>query len=116
MTQLTKRKRNGNLFPSFRNDFFKNRFLAPGFFDLDEDFFDNGIGTPPANIVETNKEFKLDLSVPGMKRDDFKVDVENGVLTITSEKEEEKNETEKNYRRREFSYSSFMRAFLFLKI
>lgn len=85
--------------------------MAPGFFDLDEDFFDNGIGTPPANIVETNKEFKLDLSVPGMKRDDFKVDVENGVLTITSEKEEEKNETEKNYRRREFSYSSFMRAF-----
>jgi HSP20 family protein len=111
MTQLTKRKKNGNgsLFPSFRNDFFTDRFLTPRFFD--DDFFENSIGTPPANIVETSKEFKLDLSVPGMKKDDFKIDVEDGVLTITSEREEEKNETEKNYRRREFSYSSFTRTF-----
>ena len=113
MTQLTKRQKNGNgsLFPSIRNDFFTNRFLTPRFFDFNDEFFENGIATPPANIVETSKEFKLDLSVPGMKRDDFKVDVEDGVLTISSEKEEEKNETDKNYRRREFSYSSFSRTF-----
>jgi HSP20 family protein len=113
MTQLTKRKRNGNgnSFPSFRNGFFTNRFLTPRFFDLDDDFFDNETGVPPANIVETNKEFKLDLSVPGMKKDDFTVDVEDGVLTISSEKEEEQNESDKNYRRREFSYSSFSRTF-----
>jgi HSP20 family protein len=113
MTQLTKKRRNGNggLFPSLRNDFFTDRFFTPRLFDFDDDLFTGGISIPPANINETNKEFQLDLSVPGMKRDDFKVDVEDGVLTISSEKEEEKEEKDKNYRRREFSYSTFSRSF-----
>jgi HSP20 family protein len=46
-----------------------------------------------------------------MKREDFKVDVENGALTISSEKEEEKKEEEKNYKRREFVYNKFSRTF-----
>jgi HSP20 family protein len=113
MTQLTKRRRNGNsgLFPTLRNDFLMSGFFPPRLFDFDEDLFTGGISSPPANIHETNKEFQLDLSVPGMKRDDFKVDVEDGVLTISSEKEEEKEDKDKNYRRREFSYSSFSRTF-----
>ncbi|HXB41878.1 MAG TPA: Hsp20/alpha crystallin family protein [Bacteroidia bacterium] len=114
MTHLiTKRRRNGNgtLFPSLRNDFFANNFFSPSLLDIDDDFFTSGISSPPANITETNKEFKLDLSAPGMKRDDFKIDVEDGVLTVSSEKEEEKKDEETNYRRREFSYSSFSRTF-----
>ena len=113
MTQLTKTRRNGNggSFPSVRNDFFRNRFLTPHLFDFEDDFFDGGLSAPPVNIIETSKEYKLDLSVPGMKREDFDVDVENGVLTISSEKEEEKNEDDKNFRRREFSYNSFCRTF-----
>jgi HSP20 family protein len=112
MTQLAKRRNgNGGLFPSLRNDFLTNRFLTPDLFDFDDDFFNNGMAIPPANIIENNNHYKLDLSVPGMKRDDFKVDVEDGILTISSEKKEEKNEDDKNYRRREFSYSSFSRSF-----
>lgn len=114
MTQLTTRSRrngNGGLFPALRNDFITNRFFTPRLFDFDENFLDGGLNSPPANISETDKEFKLDLSVPGMKRDDFKVDVEDGVLTISSEKEEKKTENENNFRRREFSYSSFSRSF-----
>lgn len=115
MTQLTKKRRNGNggLFPSLRNDFFNNGLFTPRLFNFDEDFFDGngGLSAPPANITESNKDFKLDLSVPGMKRDDFQVDVEDGVLTISSEKEEEKKEEDKNYMRREFSYNSFCRTF-----
>lgn len=113
MTQLIKRKKDGNggLLPSLKKDFITPRFFTPRLFDFDEDLFDGGIGTPPVNICETNKEFQLDLSVPGMKRDDFNVEVENGVLTISSEKEEEKKDEDKNYRRREFSYSSFSRSF-----
>jgi HSP20 family protein len=113
MTQLTKKRRNGNggRFPSLRNDFLVNRFFPPPLFDFDDDFFTGGISSPPANINETNKEFQLDLSVPGMKRDDFKVDVEDGVLTISSEKEEEKEDKDKNYRRQEFSYRTFSRTF-----
>jgi HSP20 family protein len=113
MTQLTKKKRNGNgsFFPSLRSDLFTPTFFTPRLLDFDDDFFNGGLNSPPANIVETNKEFKLDLSVPGMKREDFKIDVEDGYLSISSEKEEEKTENEKNFRRREFSYSSFSRTF-----
>ena len=114
MTQLKKRRRrngNGDLLPTFRNDFLTSGFFTPRLFDFDEDLFDGGLSSPRANIIETNKEFKLDLSVPGMKRDDFKVDVEDGVLTISSEKEEEKTDNDRNFRRREFSYNSFSRTF-----
>jgi len=113
MTQLTKKRRDGNggLFPSLRNDFFTNRFFTPRLFDFDDDFFAGAISSPPANITETDKEFKLDLSVPGMKREDFKVDIDSGVLTISSEKEEETKDEGKNFRRQEFSYSSFSRTF-----
>lgn len=114
MTQLTKRRsRNGNggLFPSLRDDFFTNRFFSPRLFDFEDDFFEGGRVGPLANIIETSKDFKLDLSVPGMKREDFDVDIENGVLTISAEKEEEKKQDERDYRRREFSYNSFCRTF-----
>ena len=114
MTQLTKKNKNGNggLAPSFRHDFLSNRFFTPRLFDFDDDFFNKEVATPLANIKETSKEFKLDLSVPGMKREDFKIDVDNGTLTISSEKETEKNEEDENFCRREFSYSSFSRNFL----
>lgn len=111
MALLQKRK-NGNddLFPFRRNDFL-NRFFSPRLFDSDDDFWGQNIGIPPVNISETDKEFKLDLSVPGLKKEDFHIDVDRNVLTISSEKKEESNEDEKNYRRREFSYSSFSRTF-----
>src|SRR5690606_30001297 len=61
--------------------------------------------------VEHEKNFEIELAAPGMKKEDFNITVENGVLTISSEKEEKKEETEKNYTRKEFSYSSFTRSF-----
>ncbi|HWY11077.1 MAG TPA: Hsp20/alpha crystallin family protein [Bacteroidia bacterium] len=120
MTQLTeKRRRNGNgsPFPSLRNDFLTSSFFTPSNFftpsllDFDDEFFTKGVSCPLANITESTKEFKLDLCAPGMKRDDFKINIEDGVLTISSETEEEKKDEDKNYRRREFSYSSFSRTF-----
>jgi HSP20 family protein len=110
MTQLTKR-RNGGLLPSLRNEILPHRFFTSDLFDFDDDFFSTGMVVPPANIIENKDHYKLDLSVPGMKRDDFKVDVEDGILTISSEKKEEREEDDKNYKRREFSYSSFSRSF-----
>jgi HSP20 family protein len=110
MTQLTAKKRNGS-YPRLRNDFFTNRLFFPRLFDLDDDFFGNGMSTPPANVTETEKEYHIDLSVPGLNKEDLKVDVEDGVLTVSSEQEEEKKSEEKNYHRREFSYSSFKRTF-----
>jgi HSP20 family protein len=110
MTQLTEKKRNGS-FPRMRNDYFTNRLFFPRLFDIDDDFFGNGMSTPPANVTETEKEYTIELSVPGMNKEDIKVDLEEGVLTVSSEREEEKKSEEKNYHRREFSYSSFKRTF-----
>jgi len=110
MTQLTKRRRTGSILPMLRDDVFTNRFLTPGFFDLD-DFWGGTIAdVPMANIKETDKDFKVELCVPGFKKEDFKIDIEDSTLTVSSEREEKKKEDDKNYRRREFSYSSFSRT------
>ena len=58
-----------------------------------------------------NKNFKIELAAPGFDKKDFKVETDNGMLTISSEKEKEEKEDTENYRRREFSFSSFRRSF-----
>lgn len=68
---------------------------------------------PAANIKETETDFKVELAAPGFKKEDFKISVEEDVLTISSETKqttETKDENER-YTRREFSYSSFTRSF-----
>lgn len=70
-----------------------------------------GWNNPPVNIYENNDGFHLELVAPGLKKEDFKVNIDNGLLTVGYEK---KNETEKNdYKthRREFNYASFKRSF-----
>ena len=100
--------------PSLLSDLFDTGRLFPSVFDLDSDMMDiNGgsIRIPNSNIVENEKDFKIELAAPGLERKDFKVEVDNNILTISAEKEEEKKEDRKNYRRREFSYNSFSRSF-----
>lgn len=107
-------KRNGSLFPSLSSDLFDvDRFFSPGLLDVENKFWDLDIAKaiPPVNVSETEKEFKLELAAPGLTRKDFKVEADNGTLTISSEKEEEKKEEKKNYKRREYSYSGFSRSF-----
>ncbi|NJO00277.1 MAG: Hsp20/alpha crystallin family protein [Bacteroidia bacterium] len=72
------------------------------------DTFDN---VPSVNIKETEHGYTLELAAPGLSKEDFKVDVSNHVLTISAERKAENENTEGNYRRREFSYTSFKRAF-----
>jgi HSP20 family protein len=66
---------------------------------------------PPVNITENQDNYLVSLAVPGMKKDDFKIDVDGNMLTISSEKEETKEEKEKKFTRKEYSYSSFSRSF-----
>ena len=94
------------------------------FFDaasfLDNDMFDLGwprmdtiwrSRVPAANITEDGNESNIELAIPGMSKKDFHINVENGNLVISAEKEEEKKEEKKNYRRREYNYNSFRRSF-----
>ncbi len=91
----------------------------PTFTDLLENIERNFLGrvdeytgdVPAVNIKEENDKFVLEMAAPGMKKDDFQINLDNYQLTISSEKKEEKKEKEDNYTRREFLYSSFSRSF-----
>jgi HSP20 family protein len=67
--------------------------------------------TPKVNVKENDNSFELSLAVPGMKRDDFKIEINDNILTVSSEKRNEKEENENKFRRVEYSYSSFSRSF-----
>ena len=66
---------------------------------------------PSANIKERSNDFKIDLAVPGMDKKDFRVEVENGLLTVSGERKEEVKEENEKLSRREFHYGSFKRSF-----
>jgi HSP20 family protein len=94
--------------PRFVDEFFNDSFL-PKFFD-----FDKGIGRvtiPAVNVEETDKEFNIDVAAPGLDKKDIKINVNEGVLTISSEIKTENEEKKDNFIRREFGYSSFARSF-----
>jgi HSP20 family protein len=100
-------KRNNERFPAFRSllsDFFETENLAINDL-LEKDWM------PAVNVSENEKEYEIEMAVPGMAKDDFKVKVEDGVITISSEKKMEKEAKKKNYTRKEFSYRSFSRSF-----
>lgn len=66
---------------------------------------------PAVNIREDEKNFILELAVPGMEKKDLKIDINEDVLTISSETKNETEENKDGYKRKEFSYSSFCRSF-----
>ncbi len=72
-----------------------------------------GINTPAVNVRETDNSFELELAAPGLIKEDFNIELDHDVLTISSEMKSEK-ETKENdgkYSRKEFSYQSFKRSF-----
>ncbi|WP_452602148.1 Hsp20/alpha crystallin family protein [Pontimicrobium sp. MEBiC06410] len=73
--------------------------------------FNTGITLPKVNIKETADAFMVEMAVPGLKKSDFHIDLDNQVLSISTETKEEKEHKEENYTRREFGYSSFKRTF-----
>lgn len=95
--------RKGNYIPSIFDDFLNT--------DIARDFFSNERSTPAVNVSEDENKFTIEVAAPGLDKKDFKVNVENNVLTISSEKEDKKEDEGKNYMRREFSYTSFNRSF-----
>src|ERR1700739_563869 len=108
-------RRNGNLFPSLMTDLLHTeRFFNTNLLDLKSDlFFPNGSRNviPSANITEREKDYLIELAAPGMSKKDFKVELENHTLSISSEKEEKNEKEENGITRKEFSYNSFSRSF-----
>ncbi len=97
----------GTMVKPFFRDFFdvENFFNKPFFSDMPNMHF------PAVNISETDNAYDVELAVPGFNKEDFKVNVEDDVLTISAEEKKEETKEEKNYSRREYHYASFTRSF-----
>lgn len=111
--KLVRSRGNGSMFPRFVNDFFESDLLSrPNLFDVESVMPKWGLAnTPSVNIMEKNKEYEIELAAPGLEKKDFKVEIDNGCLSISCEKKRDEKEENENYRRREFSYQSFNRTF-----
>lgn len=70
-----------------------------------------GVSVPKVNIRENKDEYFVDMAVPGMKKEDFNIDLDNEVLTVSAEQKVENENAEDNFTRKEFAYSSFKRTF-----
>ena len=97
-----------------------NGFMRP-FGSLIADLFDNnsfwekefmsGVSIPAVNVRETNENFEIEMAIPGLRKEDLDIKIENGLLSISSEQKSEQEENEENFTRKEFNYSSFKRSF-----
>ena len=96
-------KRNNLLLPTLMNDLFK-----PDWFGGMDEFTGN---QPAVNIKENEKDFELEFAIPGFNKEDFNIEVDKNVLTVSSETKNEAETKEENFTRREFSFFSFKRAF-----
>jgi HSP20 family protein len=102
---LIKWNKQDELFPSL-----------PSFFDdlWGRDFVSGvqtGTSVPAVNITESKNAFDVELAAPGLKKEDFKINTDNGIMTISSEKNEETVSEDEKVTRKEFSFSSFQRSF-----
>ena len=68
-------------------------------------------GIPAVNIKELDSQFEIELAVPGKEKDDFEIDLDDGILSISSTQEDKKLDEKEKFTRREFSYNSFRRSF-----
>ncbi len=100
-------KRNDRFFPSVWDGFFDSNWSGlPAFAETSSH-------VPAVNIRESDDGFEIEMAVPGLKKEDFKVDLDHNLLTISAEKKSEKSDTDDGgkYTRKEFSYRSFKRTF-----
>jgi HSP20 family protein len=90
-------------------------FLSELMEDLDKNFFarqqENRGMMPSVNIRETEDSFMLDMAAPGLKKEDFKINLDNNVLTISSELKTENEERNERFVRKEFHFNAFSRSF-----
>jgi HSP20 family protein len=96
----------------------RNSSLLPGFSDVfdsvfNDTFFNDGMvaRVPAVNISEMENKYHVELAAPGLKKEDFKLNLDRNVLNIAVEQTAGQEDSQKNYSKREYSYSSFVRSF-----
>jgi len=99
------------------NNTHKNHLANPFFNDvysvLNDSLLSNKFATkiPAVNISESTSEFEVELAVPGLKKEDFKISLDKNVLSVSAEKKTETNDETKKFSKREYNYTSFSRSF-----
>ena len=100
-------RKSENYFPSIFDRFFNNDLMDW----TNSNFSSTNTSLPAVNVKENEDEFTIEVAAPGMTKKDFNISIHNNVLTISSERKEEKEDKNENYTRREFAYQSFQRSF-----
>ncbi|MGB7843921.1 MAG: Hsp20/alpha crystallin family protein [Salinimicrobium sp.] len=98
---------------SFVNDPFFSDFMIPRWGMLNRLIGDQQGDldlTPAMNVQDSKKDIQIELAAPGLKKDDFHITLDDGILTISAEKENKEEEKKEGYYRKEFSYNSFTRS------
>lgn len=94
-----------NFFPALLEDFLTGNNACYGV------SANSDLTLPSVNIKENETDYKLEMAIPGKKKEDLNISVESDILTISCEKKEQKEEDKGKYTRREYSYHSFKRTF-----
>lgn len=95
--------------PLFSENWLSDFFATDRFYDAD--WLKRVQEVPAVNVMEKEKEYEIQMAAPGLTKKDFNITVENGVLTISVEKDENKEEKLEDYTRVEYSYTNFSRSF-----
>ena len=95
-----------SMFPNLFDELFSDSLLRQERFPIRKELVK--FSSPAINVKETDLTYELELAAPGMKKEDFKIEIEKNLLTLSTEKKEEKTE---KYSRKEFGYYSFKRSF-----
>jgi HSP20 family protein len=107
MTVLKRTNSNYPSIPSFIDNLFSRDWMDWS----NLNFSSTNTTLPAVNVRENENEYELEVAAPGMKKDNFKVNLDKDQLTISSEWKDEKKEKDGDYTRKEFSYQSFQRSF-----
>jgi HSP20 family protein len=90
--------------------------LGRRFSDILDDFFTDAVSTrqsrfiPSIDVAESDKQFEIEVQIPGMKKEDINVNLENGILTISGERSFKNEKEDKKYHKVETRYGSFTRS------
>ena len=97
--------RTRSAWPNLAEEFF-NGDLLPRFFEAE-----TRQSLPAVNIIEGKDDYRIEVAAPGLHKEDFRINLENNVLTVSSEKEQKEERNDDRVMRKEFSYYSFSRSF-----
>ena len=96
----------------------RNQGLSNGVNDIFESIFNDSFFSdrmmsrvPAVNVSETADQYLIEMAAPGLSKEEFNINLERNMLTVSAEQQKQSEDSGKRYNKREFSYTSFVRSF-----